>query len=115
MRKLSRILLALVVAASALALVTCAAKPSSIVLMHDKGGNPDYRPFYDQMGQLSKTATGVSFTQSPYPDTTTYQAAVRAALPTDKAPDLFTWWSTYRMKDLVRSEEHTSELQSPLI
>lgn len=53
------------------------------------------------MGQLSKTATGVSFTQSPYPDTTTYQAAVRAALPTDKAPDLFTWWSTYPMKDLV--------------
>jgi multiple sugar transport system substrate-binding protein/raffinose/stachyose/melibiose transport system substrate-binding protein len=101
MRKLKGILLVLVVAAGALALVTCAPKPSSIVLMHDKGGNPDYRPFYDQMGQLSKTATGVSFTQSPYPDTTTYQAAVRAALPTDKAPDLFTWWSTYRMKDLV--------------
>jgi multiple sugar transport system substrate-binding protein/raffinose/stachyose/melibiose transport system substrate-binding protein len=100
MRKLRSIVLLLVVAAGVLALVTCAAKPSSIVLMHDKGGNPDYRPFYDQMGVLSKTATGVSFTQSPYPDTTTYQAAVRAALPTDKAPDLFTWWSTYRMKDL---------------
>jgi hypothetical protein len=81
--------------------VTCAKKPSSIVLMHDKGGNPDYRPFYEQMGQLSKEKTGVSFTQSPYPDTTTYQAAVRAAVPTDKAPDLFTWWSTYRMKELV--------------
>jgi multiple sugar transport system substrate-binding protein len=91
----------LCVIAGALLLAGCAAKPSSIVLMHDKGGNPDYRPFYDQMGQLSKTATGVAFTQSPYPDTTTYQAAVRAALPTDKAPDLFTWWSTYRMKDLI--------------
>ncbi len=65
MRKLSRILLAFVVAASALALVTCAAKPSSIVLMHDKGGNPDYRPFYDQMGQLSKAATGVGIHTDP--------------------------------------------------
>ncbi len=41
------------------------------------------------------------FTPTPYPDTSTYIAAVRAALPTDKAPDLFTWWSTYRMKDLI--------------
>ena len=30
-----------------------------------------------------------------------FMAAVRAALPTNKAPDLFTWWSTYRMKDLI--------------
>lgn len=101
MRNWKGIALVLLVAVSALALVTCAAKPSSIVLMHDKAGNPDYRPFYDQMGQLSKAATGVAFTQSGYPDTTAYQAAVRAALPTNKAPDLFTWWSTYRMKDLV--------------
>ena len=101
MKHMKRIVTLLAILGCVLALVTCAKKPSSIVLMHDKGGNPDYRPFYDQMGQLSKAATGVSFTQSPYPDTTTYQAAVRAALPTDKAPDLFTWWSTYRMKDLV--------------
>ena len=101
MKHIKRIVTLLCILGCVLALVTCAKKPSSIVLMHDKGGNPDYRPFYDQMGALSKTATGVSFTQSPYPDTTTYQAAVRAALPTDKAPDLFTWWSTYRMKDLV--------------
>ncbi len=101
MRNWKRIALLLVVAASALVFVTCAPQQQSIVLMHDKAGNPDYRPFYDQMGQMSKTATGVAFTQSGYPDTTAYQAAVRAALPTNKAPDLFTWWSTYRMKDLV--------------
>ncbi len=101
MRNWKRIVLLAVVAAGALALASCGAKSTSIVLMHDKAGNPDYRPFYTQMGEMSKAATGVAFTQSGYPDTTTYQAAVRAALPTDKAPDLFTWWSTYRMKDLV--------------
>jgi multiple sugar transport system substrate-binding protein/raffinose/stachyose/melibiose transport system substrate-binding protein len=77
------------------------AAAEDLVLMHDKGGNPDYRPFFDQLGAMAKSAIGVGFTQSPYPDTNTFQATVRAALPTNKAPDLFTWWSTYRMKDLI--------------
>jgi multiple sugar transport system substrate-binding protein len=37
----------------------------------------------------------------PYADTSSYQAAVRASLRTDSAPGIFTWWSGYRMKDLV--------------
>lgn len=37
----------------------------------------------------------------PYADTNSYQAAVRTALRTPSAPGLFTWWSGYRMKDLV--------------
>jgi len=73
----------------------------NLILMHDKGGNPNYQPFFEKVGQMAKDAVGVEFTPTPYPDTSTYIAAVRAALPTDKAPDLFTWWSTYRMKDLI--------------
>jgi ABC-type glycerol-3-phosphate transport system substrate-binding protein len=38
---------------------------------------------------------------TPYADTSSYQAAVRASLKTPSAPGLFTWWSGYRMKDLV--------------
>ena len=101
MKKWRGIVLMLVVMASALALVTCAAKPTNLVLMHDKGGAPDYRAFYEAEGVQAKTAIGVGFTQTPYPDTNAFQAAVRAALPTNKAPDLFTWLSTYRMKDLI--------------
>ena len=37
----------------------------------------------------------------PYPTTDVFIATVRAALPTTDAPDLFTWWSTYRMKELI--------------
>jgi ABC-type glycerol-3-phosphate transport system substrate-binding protein len=70
-------------------------------MMHDKGGNPNYQPFYEKVGVDAKAAIGVGFTPTPYPDTNTFIAAVRAALPTNKAPDLFTWWSTYRMKDLI--------------
>ena len=123
MRKWKSIVLVLVVAAGAVLLIG-ATTSTSIVLMHDKGGSPDYRPFYTQLGQMSKDATGVEFTQSPYPDTNAFQAAVRAALPTNKAPDLFTWWSTYRMKDLIDAglvadltdlwDKHTTEFSQGL-
>jgi ABC-type glycerol-3-phosphate transport system substrate-binding protein len=101
MKRAKPVILVLGILLAAIVLVTCAPKQVNLVLMHDKGGNPDYRPFFEQLGKDAKAATGVGFTQSPYPDTNTFQATVRAALPTDKAPDLFTWWSTYRMKDLI--------------
>jgi len=101
MRKLKGMLLFVIAGALLFAGVSVAVAAPSLVLMHDKGGNPDYRPFYADLGKMAETATGVGFTQSPYPDTNAFQAAVRAALPTNKAPDLFTWWSTYRMKDLI--------------
>ncbi|HEY9593566.1 MAG TPA: extracellular solute-binding protein, partial [Spirochaetia bacterium] len=78
-----------------------AADSNSLVLLHDKGGNPNYAPFFEDLGKQAQAAIGVGFTQVPYPTTDVFQAAVRAALPTNKAPDLFTWWSTYRMKDLI--------------
>ncbi len=98
-KKLVLVLLAPVLLFAALGVF--AADEPSLILMHDKGGNPNYQPFFEQVGQMSKDAVDVGFTPTPYPDTSTYIASVRAALPTDKAPDLFTWWSTYRVKDLI--------------
>jgi len=92
-------------AAVALALAGLAAagfaQAKDLVMMHDKGGNPNYQPFYEAMGKQVKQAIGIGFTPTPYPTTDVFNAAVRAALPTKQAPDLFTWWSTYRMKDLI--------------
>jgi ABC-type glycerol-3-phosphate transport system substrate-binding protein len=96
---------ALRIAVAALALLGIAgagfAQAKDLVLMHDKGGNPNYQPFYEAMGQQVKKAIGIGFTPVPYPTTDVFISAVRAALPTRQAPDLFTWWSTYRMKDLI--------------
>jgi len=96
---------ALRIAVVALALLGLAvlgfAQAKDLVLMHDKGGNPNYQPFYEAMGQQVKKAIGIGFTPTPYPTTDVFISAVRAALPTRQAPDLFTWWSTYRMKDLI--------------
>jgi multiple sugar transport system substrate-binding protein/raffinose/stachyose/melibiose transport system substrate-binding protein len=101
MRKLKGLMLCVVAGAFLFAGISVAAAAPSLVLMHDKGGNPNYVPFFEDLGKQAQAAIGVGFTQSPYPTTDVFQAAVRAALPTNKAPDLFTWWSTYRMKDLI--------------
>ncbi len=77
------------------------AAQTTVNLMHDKGGNPDYRPFYEALGVETQKAVGVGITQTPNPSTDVFMSTVRAALPTKQAPELFTWWSTYRMKDLI--------------
>ena len=116
MKNWKGIVLLLCVVVSAVALVACAPKQAAnLIMMHDKGGNPNYQPFYEKVGVDAKAAIGVGFTPTPYPDTNTFIAAVRAALPTSKAPDLFTWWSTYRMKDLIDQGlvADTTELWNP--
>lgn len=61
---------------------------------HDKA---NWQEAYEEVLGMADVEVEVS----PYADTSTYQAAVRAALRTPSAPGVFTWWSGYRMKDLV--------------
>lgn len=77
------------------------AEEVDIVLMHDKGGTPNFQPYFEAVGEKTKELLNVSVTPVPYPSTDVFMAAVRSALPTNEAPDLFTWWSTYRVKELI--------------
>ena len=77
-----------------------AAEAVMLELSHDK---PSWTPNTDQMGQSAAEAIGVGFVTVPYNDPDVYKATVRAALTTDKAPDLFTWWSGYQMEDIVKA------------
>ncbi|MDZ7837379.1 MAG: extracellular solute-binding protein [Actinomycetota bacterium] len=72
-----------------------------ITLMHDKGGNPNYQPYFEEMGSKTEEMFGIGIEPIPYPTTDVFISTVRAALPTEEPPDLFTWWSTYRMKELI--------------
>ncbi len=81
----------------AVATVVTLAAPAlaaNVDLYHDKAN------WEDAFNAAIKDAP-VPTKATPYADTSTYQAAVRAALRTPSAPGLFTWWSGYRMKDLV--------------
>jgi ABC-type glycerol-3-phosphate transport system substrate-binding protein len=77
------------------------AAPATISLLHDKGGNPNYQPYFEEMGSITQELFNITIEPVPYPTTDVFIATVKAALPTADAPELFTWWSTYRMKELI--------------
>lgn len=72
---------------------------AKLSLYHDKA---PWQDFFVEMGNLAETSIGVNWESTPYADTTSYQAAVLAALPTNDTPDFFTWWSGYRIEDLYK-------------
>jgi len=86
----------LAIAATALALF--AGPALAVDFYHDKA---NWQDAFTKVLDGAKATGGVDVKATPYPDTSTYQAAVRASLNTPSAPGLFTWWSGYRMKDLV--------------
>ena len=60
MRNWKGIVLLLCVVLSAAALVACGPKQAAnLIMMHDKGGNPNYQPFYEKVGVDAKAAIGV--------------------------------------------------------
>ncbi|MDB5059985.1 MAG: hypothetical protein JWO59_3457 [Chloroflexi bacterium] len=73
---------------------------TTLKLWNDKA---TWTPYFNALGQASLKAAGVGLKVVPYADTTTYQAAVRTAGRTSKAPDLYTWWSGYQMLDTVNA------------
>lgn len=84
----------LAVTAALLATFAGSAFAQTVDFYHDKA---NWQEAFN--GALAKSPVPVKVT--PYADTSSYQAAVRASLKTPSAPGLFTWWSGYRMKDLV--------------
>jgi ABC-type glycerol-3-phosphate transport system substrate-binding protein len=76
---------------------------ATITIMHDKTGAPDYHPYFMKAGDELKAATGIGLEPSGYPSTDVYTAAIRSALPTNAAPDLFTWWAGAWIADLQKT------------
>jgi multiple sugar transport system substrate-binding protein len=86
------------IVAAALAAMAGPALAQNVDFYHDKA---NWQDAFMAVLSGAQEATGVTVTATPYADTSTYQAAVRATLRTPSAPGIFTWWSGYRMKDLV--------------
>ncbi|OLV16428.1 ABC transporter substrate-binding protein [Deinococcus marmoris] len=82
-----------------LTLALSVAAAQTLELYNDK---PDWNNNYTKVGDLG-AKSGAGFKGVTFADPSTYQAAVRTSLSTSKAPAMFTWWSGYRMKDLVES------------
>jgi multiple sugar transport system substrate-binding protein/raffinose/stachyose/melibiose transport system substrate-binding protein len=76
---------------------------NTITITHDKTGAPDYHPYFVKAGQELKTATGITLEPVGYPSTDVYTAATRSSLPTNSAPDLFSWWAGAWIQDLQKN------------
>jgi ABC-type glycerol-3-phosphate transport system substrate-binding protein len=75
----------------------------TIRITHDKTGAPDFHPYFMKAGDELKTATGIGLEPVGYPSTDVYTATTRSALPTNSAPDLFSWWAGAWIQDLQKS------------
>jgi len=78
-----------------------AEEKAELIIMHDKSGSPSWGPHFDAMSLASEKAIGIGFTNNAFPATDIYMSQIRSSLVTKEAPNLFTWWSTYRMKELA--------------
>jgi len=55
----------------------------------------------DKLSPFSEKAVGVAIKSVSYPDPAEYQALMKQSLASDNGPDFLTWWSGYRLQDLV--------------
>ncbi len=72
-----------------------------LVLAHDKGIIPMFQSIFACQGQAAEEALGTGFVPISSQTTDLFVSRMMAALPTREAPELFTWWSTARVKTLV--------------
>ncbi|MHB1846544.1 MAG: ABC transporter substrate-binding protein, partial [Deltaproteobacteria bacterium] len=68
-------------------------------LANDKS---DWTTEFNALGKILASKDGVGWQAEPYPSTTAFQAVVRTAATTSKAPALFTWWSGQQLLPLVQ-------------
>lgn len=76
---------------------------SSGPLLAVANDKPTWAPAFNTVGQYMQQHYGVGIQAQPYADTNTFQAVMRSALPTQKVPPLFTWWSGYQIQELAKT------------
>lgn len=87
-----------------LALTACRQTPASpvdVTLAHDKGNIPLFQENFLKQGEMARKAIGVGIRPVPSVTPDLYWHQMMANLPTDQAPEMFVWWSTFRARELV--------------
>lgn len=65
---------------------------------------PGWQSGWDAVFAGFKEATGVDVEMTGYTEIDTYTAAVKTGIPTTQGPDVFTWWSNYKIEDLAKED-----------
>lgn len=75
-----------------------------IVLAHDKGAMPAFQKCFIQQAEKAAKATGYGFDPAASETTDLFISQMKASLPTRDAPEMFVWWSSARVKQLVAND-----------
>lgn len=78
--------------------------PKEVTLAHDKGALPVFQEHFTKQGERARQSVGISIRPIPSDTPDLYRHRMKAILPTKEAPDLFTWWSQFRVKELVDAD-----------
>lgn len=91
-----------------------ASSATEVKLYNDKGA---WKTYFEGVGKLSKEQIGLGVTPVGYTDEPTYEAFIKASFRTNNKPDLFTWSTGGRLKEIVDSGQvaDTSSLWSDAI
>ncbi len=63
---------------------------------------PGWQTGWDAVFAGFKEATGIDVEMTGYTEIDTYTAAIKTGIPTTQGPDVFTWWSNYKIADLAK-------------
>ncbi len=77
------------------------APPVDVTLAHDKGNIPLFQENFLKQGDMARKDIGVGIRPVPSIAPDLYWHQMMANLPTNQAPEMFIWWSTFRARELV--------------
>jgi multiple sugar transport system substrate-binding protein len=63
----------------------------------------NWQDFIAEMSNLAQEQVGIGLESVPYSDTTSFQQVINSSIQSSDAPDLFTWWTGYRLEDMYKS------------
>jgi len=63
----------------------------------------DWAANLDKVGALAAQSGGAGFKSVTFSDTTSYQTTIKQSLAGNNPPDILSWWSGFRMEDMVKS------------
>lgn len=75
--------------------------PMNVTLAHDKGNLPIFQENFIKQGEMARKAIGIGINPIPSVSPDLFMHQMKASLPTEQAPELFIWWSTFQVKELV--------------
>jgi multiple sugar transport system substrate-binding protein len=82
-------------------LAACSSGSGSATNLQLSNDKPTWQSWFQTEGNQAKSAVKVGWTPREYSDENAYQAAIKTAGGSSRVSDLFTWQSSWGMKDVV--------------